>query len=90
MLYGNVPFKGIDMKELHKQIMDADFTLKDEISTGNTFLLFIFNLEAQELIKGLLTRNPKQRMTISQVLKHPWLQKVEEKSNHKLLLIQIF
>lgn len=25
MLYGNVPFKGADMKELHKQILEADF-----------------------------------------------------------------
>lgn len=48
MLYGNVPFKGADMKELHKQIMDADYQLKDEISQ-----------EARDLIKGLLTRNPK-------------------------------
>ena len=25
MLYGNVPFKGADMKELHKQILEADY-----------------------------------------------------------------
>jgi len=34
MLYGNVPFKGADMKELHQQILNADFELKDEISQG--------------------------------------------------------
>jgi hypothetical protein len=34
MLYGNVPFKGADMKELHKQILDADYQLKEEVSTG--------------------------------------------------------
>jgi len=34
LLYGNVPFKGADMKELHKQILDADYQLKDEISSG--------------------------------------------------------
>ena len=32
MLYGNVPFKGADMKDLHKQIIDANYELKDEIS----------------------------------------------------------
>ena len=32
MLYGNVPFKGADMKDLHKQITDANFELKDDIS----------------------------------------------------------
>jgi hypothetical protein len=34
MLYGNVPFKGGNMKELHKQIIDSDYTLKDDISEG--------------------------------------------------------
>ena len=34
MLYGNVPFKGADMKDLHKQIIDANYELKDEISAG--------------------------------------------------------
>ena len=34
MLYGNVPFKGADMKDLHKQIIEANYELKDEISTG--------------------------------------------------------
>ena len=48
LLYGNVPFKGANMKELHKQIIEADYQLKDEISQ-----------EARDLIKGLLTRNPK-------------------------------
>lgn len=35
-------------------------------------------LEAKDLIKGLLTRNPKMRMTIGQVLKHSWLKTVEK------------
>ena len=34
MLYGNVPFKGADMKDLHKQIIEANYELKDEISAG--------------------------------------------------------
>jgi serine/threonine protein kinase len=25
MLYGNVPFKGIDMKDLHRQILEGDY-----------------------------------------------------------------
>lgn len=67
MLYGNVPFKGADMKDLHKQIIEANYELKDDIS-----------LEARELIKGLLTRNPKKRLTVDQALKHPWLSKAEK------------
>lgn len=54
------------MKDLHKQIIDANYELKDEISA-----------EARDLIKGLLTRNPKKRLTVDQALKHPWLAKAE-------------
>lgn len=54
MLYGNVPFKGADMKDLHKQIIEANYELKDEISA-----------EARDLIKGLLERNPKKRLTVA-------------------------
>jgi serine/threonine protein kinase len=32
MLYGTVPFKANNMKDLHRQIMDARYNLKDEIS----------------------------------------------------------
>jgi serine/threonine protein kinase len=39
MLYGNVPFKGADMKDLHKQIIEANYELKDEISTGTNLSL---------------------------------------------------
>ena len=44
MLYGNVPFKGADMKDLHKQIIDANYELKDEISAGkrNITLTLVF------------------------------------------------
>ena len=32
MLYGTVPFKANNMKDLDKQIIDARYNLKDEIS----------------------------------------------------------
>ena len=34
------------------------------------------------MIKGLLTRNPKKRLTVDQALKHPWLSKAEKQSKH--------
>jgi len=51
MLYGTVPFKASNMNELHKNIMKAKYVLKDDISE-----------EARNLIKGLLNRDPKQRL----------------------------
>jgi serine/threonine protein kinase len=44
-------------------------------------------LEARDLIKALLERNPKKRLTVAQALKHPWLAKAETKSkkiNHNI------
>ena len=62
MLYGTVPFKANNMKDLHKQIIDARYNLKDEIST-----------QAKDLIKALLNPDPNTRLTIGETLKHGWL-----------------
>lgn len=52
MLYGSVPFKGANMNELHKLIIGAKYTLKDDISS-----------EAKDLLKRLLETNPSKRLT---------------------------
>jgi serine/threonine protein kinase len=66
MLYGTVPFKANNMKDLHKQIMEARYNLKDEISA-----------EAKNLIQCLLNPDPETRYTVAQTLKHPWLQNAD-------------
>jgi serine/threonine protein kinase len=66
MLYGTVPFKANNMKDLHKQIMEARYNLKDEISQ-----------DAKHLIQSLLNPEPAQRFSIQQTLKHPWLQNAD-------------
>lgn len=48
MLYGNVPFKGANMKDLHKQIIDCDYTLKDDISEGK-YKIFNNYVQMQEI-----------------------------------------
>ena len=63
MLYGTVPFKAQNMSELQKLIMKAKYTLKDDISE-----------DSRDLLKGILERDPSKRLTISQILSHPWLQ----------------
>jgi serine/threonine protein kinase len=47
MLYASVPFKAENMNELHGMIVRGKYLLKDDISK-----------EAQDLIKGMLERNP--------------------------------
>lgn len=67
MLYGTVPFKAGNMTELQKLIMKAKYTLKEDTSQ-----------EARDLLKGLMEKDPEKRMTISQILKHQWLEDAKE------------
>ena len=67
MLYGTVPFKGNSMSELHKLIIQGNVTFKDDISS-----------QAINLLKGLLEINPLERLTTDKILKHEWLQNINE------------
>ena len=62
MLYGTVPFKGNNMSELHKLIIQGKYTLKDDVSE-----------DARSLVKLLLEISPERRLTTHQVLNHKWL-----------------
>ena len=57
MLYGAVPFKASNMNELHKQVVKCKPTYKDEISKP-----------ALDLLQGILTKDPKKRLTEEQIL----------------------
>ena len=39
--------------------------------------------EARDLLKGLLNKNPHKRLTIEQILNHPWLQTDEKNNKNK-------
>ena len=67
MLYGTVPFKASNMRELHKLIMKGKYTLKEEIST-----------EARDLLQKMLECDPKKRITTAEILNHIWMQDVSE------------
>jgi serine/threonine protein kinase len=68
MLYGTVPFKANNMKDLHKMIMKGRYVLKDGISNN-----------AKTLLSALLEINPKKRITIPEIYKHDWMKDVNEK-----------
>ena len=67
MLYGTVPFKAHNMKDLHSSIINAKYSLKDTISD-----------EASDLITKILEPNPTHRYTISEILSHPWYAEIDE------------
>lgn len=67
MLYGTVPFKANNMQDLHKLILTAKYNLKDEISE-----------DAKSLLRALLEPDPFKRLSIKQILSHPWMQDIAE------------
>ena len=62
MLSGIVPFKGKNLQELQELIMEGKYKPISEISK-----------EANHLIKCLLEVDPKKRITIQNILNHPWM-----------------
>ena len=62
MLSGTVPFKGGDIKELHELIINGKFNPIKNISK-----------EATSLINKLLEVDPKNRITVDEILTHPWI-----------------
>jgi serine/threonine protein kinase len=67
MLYGTVPFKANNMNDLHKLIMKAKYTLKDDISE-----------QSRDLLKNLLERDPNVRFKVTDVVAHPWMQDIPD------------
>jgi serine/threonine protein kinase len=52
---------------LHKLILKAKYTLKEEISDT-----------AKDLLKKLLDPNPKTRYSVAKTLEHPWFADLDE------------
>ena len=67
MLCGTVPFKAQNLEDLHKLILKGDFTFPVDLSE-----------EAQTIVRGMIRLNPRERMTIPQILGHPWLKETNE------------
>ena len=62
MLSGTVPFKGNNLNQLHDVIMKGNY--KDINNISN---------EASHLLKCILEVDPKKRISVNDILLHPWL-----------------
>jgi serine/threonine protein kinase len=62
MLQGTVPFKATNMKELHTLINKGKFGFPCEVSS-----------EAEDLIRKMLVKAPKERLSFPEILSHPWM-----------------
>ncbi len=62
MLSGNVPFKGNNIKDLHKMIINGSYNSIKDISN-----------EAKDLICKIFEVDPLKRISIDEILNHPWM-----------------
>ena len=69
MLSGRLPFEGEPDEELFKKIIEAKIKNIEGVSK-----------EANDLIKCILNPNPKKRITIPKIKKHPWFNLFNNKS----------
>lgn len=68
MLAGFLPFCDADTSKLYKKILSGAFTFPPWISN-----------DAKDLIEKMLVVNPLKRAKISEIMEHPWYQKINTK-----------
>lgn len=67
MLCGTVPFKAPNIEELHGLILKGDFDFSKDLTD-----------QAKHLIKSMIHLVPVKRLTIPEILSHPWLKETNE------------
>ena len=75
MLSGEQPFRADSIKKLEKIVLKGKFEEIEEVSK-----------EGNDLIKEMLQVDPKKRISIDNILKHPWLNNVDLENRKKLNL----
>ena len=73
ILSGNLPFRGSNIQELEKLIINGDY---EEIKNVSE--------EANDIVAGMLRVDPKKRLTIDEILKHPWLKNIKLENRYNL------
>ena len=69
MLYGNFPFNADTVEELEKIVLAGKYNLPDEISE-----------DAKDLLSRILNPDPTLRITINEILVHPWMKDIDYSS----------
>ena len=67
MLSGNVPFKANNINDLKHNIILGNYNIINHISN-----------DAQNIIMRLLEINPSKRITINEILSHPWILSLDQ------------
>jgi serine/threonine protein kinase len=67
MLQGTVPFKANNIADLHKLILKGQFD----------FAVESISEESKDLIRKMLVLTPDQRISLPEMLNHPWLRETD-------------
>ena len=78
LLCGYLPF---DDKHSEREI--ARQTIQDPVPFHNS-IWNKFSHEAKQFVDGLLKKKPEERLTITQVLEHPWIKKFSKVPDRRL------
>ena len=80
--------ESISSKSKTKKKEDDNFELQYSIVYREPKYIENISDEARDLLKGLLNKDPKRRLTVEQILNHPWLSnfKVKNASSNKFHL----
>ena len=75
MLSGTLPFnlKNNESSDMSEESNNNNIELQYSIINKEPKKIEKISDEARDLLKGLLNKNPRKRLTIEQILNHPWL-----------------
>ncbi|KAI9915166.1 hypothetical protein PsorP6_008186 [Peronosclerospora sorghi] len=73
--YGKLPFSSETTRELFDEIIHAEITFTGPKESGREQSV---SREGQDLLRRLLEKDPTQRITIKNSLRHPWFQLDED------------
>lgn len=76
LLSGVVPFDGETDHDVHRSILRGQYEFHPQQWEG-------VSEEAQDLVAGLLERDPKRRYTAKEALGHPWIRKMTKRRRGK-------
>ena len=76
ILCGNPPFKGKSNDMIMASICEGKYDFSENIWNR-------ISHEAKDLIKKLLTYDHHDRISVSQILRHPWFTKIEREGGPK-------
>lgn len=71
MICGTVPFKAQNMHDLHQIITNGNFDFPPHMHG-------LMSLESKDLISRMLVLEPTDRISIPEILSHPWMQTKDE------------